>query len=596
MTYKDRWQIGFDHLTEYINKYGNAHVPQGFVSSDGYNLGRWVATQRKNYCNHKLNKDQIQTLLSIGFMFDGHAARNVVREEAWKKGYSHLMDFHKKNGHSNVPITFLSPYDSFPLGKWLRLQMMAYKDGTLSQEHYEMLKALDVKRFCDKDKSRFTTKWNEFFQMLKDYYKSHGNCFVPKSSDNLDLQRLYSWIRRQADLYRKGRLCTKQIDMLNSVGLFDSSKRDAIWETGFNYYVEYVLNKGLKNITYDYVCPDNYKLGQWIHHQVKAIKNGTIPENRLRRLKEIAFTEMWQPPLSLEQAWNNGYKHLLGFYNRFGLKQVPGRYVCSDGYWLGGWVSKQRKKIRDKSMTTEHLVKLYRINFPVTPYVVEPVDPNWEIGFNHLLDYYEQHGHAYVSRTYKCPDGYDLYNWCDCQRKKAKCNKLTNEQNLKLASIGFYKTARTIMWEKGYSHLAAFYKEHKDTKVVNTYISPDGFPLGSWVHVQLQSYSLGRLSEQRINKLLSLGFEFKPIHTRSKKPWESGINNLCLFYDTYKNYHIPQKYRSPDGFYLGHWVVRIRRDYNRLSLDKLIELESIGFLSKVLKRKEGRRRNGLYGF
>ena len=278
MTYKDRWQIGFDHLTEYINKYGNAHVPQGFVSSDGYNLGRWVATQRKNYCNHKLNKDQIQTLLSIGFMFDGHAARNVVREEAWKKGYSHLMDFHKKNGHSNVPITFLSPYDSFPLGKWLRLQMMAYKDGTLSQEHYEMLKALDVKRFCDKDKSRFTTKWNEFFQMLKDYYKSHGNCFVPKSSDNLDLQRLYSWIRRQADLYRKGRLCTKQIDMLNSVGLFDSSKRDAIWETGFNYYVEYVLNKGLKNITYDYVCPDNYKLGQWIHHQVKAIKNGTIPE------------------------------------------------------------------------------------------------------------------------------------------------------------------------------------------------------------------------------------------------------------------------------------------------------------------------------
>lgn len=596
MASKDYWQNGFEHLTEYIHKHGNAHVPKGFVSPDGYKLGEWVSMQRVNYRKQNLDKDRIQKLLSIGFLFDGHAAWEAAKEEEWKEGYSHLKAFYKENGHSNVTITFSSPRDGYPLGNWLQLQRIAYKNGRLSQEHYELLKVLEVQRFCGKSESRYQTMWNESFRRLSEYHKIHGNVFVPRRSEDPNIQSLYRWICRQKELNRKGQLSSRQTEKLKSVGLFSFSKHDTIWIVGFNHYVEYVLNKDPRDITYDYVCPDNYKLGEWIHRQVKMIKNGTIPENRLTQLKDVGFTEYWGLNLKYKESWDNGYEHLLAFYNRYGHRQVPVKYVSPDGYRLGFWAHKQRWMIRDNSMAPERLIKLYRISFPVTLHVVEPDDPNWDNGFSHLLDYYEKHGQAYVPRTYKCPDGYDLYSWCDWQRKKAKCNKLTNEQNLKLASIGFYKMARTIMWEKGYSHLAAYYKKHKDTNMVYQYISPDGFPLGAWVHVQLQSYSLGRLSEQRINKLQSLGFVFKPIYTRPKNPWETGIDNLCLYYDTYNNYQIPQKYRSPDGFYLGHWVVRIRRDYNRLSLDKLIELESIGFLSKVLRRKEGRHRNGLYGF
>ena len=596
MSFMDYWQNGFEHLTEYIHKHGNAHVPKGFVSPDGYKLGEWVSMQRVNYRKQNMDNETIQKLLSIGFLFDGHAAWEAAKEEEWKVGYSHLKAFYKENRHSNVTITFSSPRDGYPLGNWLQLQRIAYKNGRLSQEHYELLKVLEVQRFCGKSESRYQTMWNESFRRLSEYHKIHGNVFVPKRSEDPNTQSLYRWICRQKELNRKGQLSTWQAEKLKSVGLLSSSKHDTIWIVGFNHYVEYVLNKDPRDITYDYVCPDNYKLGEWIHRQVKMIKNGTIPENRLTQLKDVGFTEYWGLSLKYKESWDNGYEHLLAFYNRYGHRQVPVKYESPDGYKLGLWAHKQRWMIRDNSMAPERLIKLYRISFPAILHVVEPDNPSWDKGFAHLLDYYEQYGYAHVPRDYKSPDGYRLQYWCHNQENRLKNHKMTNEQLLKLTSIGFFKAGRDVKWEKGYKHLVAFYKEHKGEKMVNTYISPDGFPLGSWVYVQMQNYSLGRLSEQRINKLLAIGLVFKPIYNRPKDPWETGLNNLCLFYDTYRSYRIPKRYRSPDGFYLGNWAVRTRKAYKQLPLDKLIELERTGFLSNVVRKKKGRHRNGLYGF
>ena len=44
--YADDWEEGFAALERYAAENGNAHVPGGFVTSDGFRLGQWVVVQR----------------------------------------------------------------------------------------------------------------------------------------------------------------------------------------------------------------------------------------------------------------------------------------------------------------------------------------------------------------------------------------------------------------------------------------------------------------------------------------------------------------------------------------------------------------------
>ena len=49
--YSSQWDKGFDEFAKYVAKNGSTRVPQKHVTSDGYNLGTWVATQRANKDN-----------------------------------------------------------------------------------------------------------------------------------------------------------------------------------------------------------------------------------------------------------------------------------------------------------------------------------------------------------------------------------------------------------------------------------------------------------------------------------------------------------------------------------------------------------------
>ena len=43
------WEEALAHLEQYVAAHGNARVPQGFKTEDGYRLGQWVNNQRSNH-------------------------------------------------------------------------------------------------------------------------------------------------------------------------------------------------------------------------------------------------------------------------------------------------------------------------------------------------------------------------------------------------------------------------------------------------------------------------------------------------------------------------------------------------------------------
>lgn len=60
------WEQGFEHLVQYISKYGAAKFGSAYRTEDGFTLGRWLDRQKKSFSKGVLNKEQIKKLTEIG--------------------------------------------------------------------------------------------------------------------------------------------------------------------------------------------------------------------------------------------------------------------------------------------------------------------------------------------------------------------------------------------------------------------------------------------------------------------------------------------------------------------------------------------------
>ena len=56
------WEESFAHLEQYVDEQGDAMVPRGFKTDDGYGLGQWVTTQRSAYSGGELSEERIVRL------------------------------------------------------------------------------------------------------------------------------------------------------------------------------------------------------------------------------------------------------------------------------------------------------------------------------------------------------------------------------------------------------------------------------------------------------------------------------------------------------------------------------------------------------
>jgi len=68
---KDQWEEGFSDLVKFAEQNGHARVPKIFKTKDGFNLGNWVASQRRKYRKSKLHPNQVRRLQKLdGWVWD----------------------------------------------------------------------------------------------------------------------------------------------------------------------------------------------------------------------------------------------------------------------------------------------------------------------------------------------------------------------------------------------------------------------------------------------------------------------------------------------------------------------------------------------
>jgi superfamily II DNA or RNA helicase len=106
------WNKGYERFSLFVEKAGHSLVPATFRDDDGFRLGQWIGTQRRNRA--KTSPERVALLDELGMVWDPMA-------KAWNGAYERLKSFQEREGHCQV-LQHHREEDGFKLGIWVSRQ------------------------------------------------------------------------------------------------------------------------------------------------------------------------------------------------------------------------------------------------------------------------------------------------------------------------------------------------------------------------------------------------------------------------------------------------------------------------------------------
>ena len=280
---------------------------------------------------------------------------------------------------------------------------------------------------------------------------------------------------------------------------------------------------------------------------------------------------------TLVASWDLMYDHAWQYYEQYGDLDVPRRYKTADGYSLGAWLQTQRKVYAGEQygvLGEDRIEKLDALGMRWGSYT----DEAWERYYRAAQAYYEAHGDLKVNATQVTDNGIALGNWIARLRTYKKSgirnSYLTPDRVAAMERIGMVWDVPDYLWEENYHAAMRYYREHGDLDMANTYVTPDGLRLGTWVFKQRTLR--GDLSQEQIKRLDSIGMIWEPKH---KRAWAQGYEEAKRYVSEHGDCNVPATYVSPSGYALGRWLNR-QRDKGKANHtpEQQAQLDALGFV------------------
>ncbi|CAG0992625.1 Putative DNA repair helicase RadD [Anaerolineales bacterium] len=265
--------------------------------------------------------------------------------------------------------------------------------------------------------------------------------------------------------------------------------------------------------------------------------------------------------------WNFWFGLLEAFVERNGHCLVPALYKTADGYRIGSWVNTQRTT--KGNLPPERKARLEALPGWVWDAIVE----RWENGFLYLKEFADREGHTKVSKSYKTINGYRLGQWVNSQR--AILGNMSPEQKARLESLpGWVWNVKDDAWEEGFCCLQEFVNREGHSKVLQKYITVNGYRLGAWVN--WQRFSKDSMGSERKARLEALpGWVWSERLKFDRKQWGEWFNHLKLFADREGHTKVAKSYKTTDGYRLGQWVNTQRIKKDSMSSAQKSQLEAL---------------------
>ena len=460
--------------------------------------------------------------------------RDRINPNNWDMMYELAKKYYEHYGNLKISRSFktVNGYETdekgYKLGIWISYQSVKYKNGTLSEDRIKKLKEIDMIFGIGRQDA-----WNMMYELTKKYYEHYGNLKIPHSFKTINGYetdekgyKLGIWINTQRTNYNKSILSEDKIKKLEEIGMIFENAYEAFWNKMYEltkkYYEHYgdlkIPNK-FKTLNGYEVDEKGYNLGFWISNQRVKYKNGTLSEDRIKKLKEIGMIF----GIGKQDAWNKMYELAKKYYEHYGdlkvsqkFKTINGYETNEKGYNLGLWITTQKTNYNKSILSEDRIEKLEEIGM-----IFEKVNDNtWNKMYELAKKYYEHYGNLKIPHNFKTINGYEVdekgYNlgaWISTQRTSYNKSTLSEDKIKKLEEIGMiFENAYEDAWNKMYELAKKYYEHYGDLKIPNRFKTENGYEtngngynLGGWISWQRVKYKTGTLSEDKIKKLEEIG-------------------------------------------------------------------------------------------
>lgn len=257
-------------------------------------------------------------------------------------------------------------------------------------------------------------------------------------------------------------------------------------------------------------------------------------------------------PVGQQLDWEDQFRRLEAFQRQFGHCRVPKH--SSELQPLLRWMADQVSG--HWSLSLEQVRRLYDLGFPFPTH-----DRHWLRRYFELVEFRQAHGHCAV--PWNWPQNPTLNTWCGTQR--CARHRMSSQRRRRLDEIGFVWDMFELKWERCFERLKAFYEARGRLNVSRS----EHRLILAWASHQRTRRN--DLTAEQVQKLDKLGFDWEPFNNL----WRGHIKGLKAFKKRFGHCYVPQSWNEPT--FLGGWVHEVRCKREKLSPERIAELDQIGF-------------------
>ncbi|GEM_PF-4478612 len=323
---------------------------------------------------------------------------------------------------------------------------------------------------------------------LSEFHKTKG--YWPKSGAvEEDERKLGIWCQSLRRRYKLDSLAPFWLDELRAIDFSFNGKADT-WMKNFETLKQFVTeNKKLFN--------PKHVLYNWMRLQISGFKR--LSEDKRTLLEAMHVLEFWQ---GRKVDWNHNLHKVKAFLEQTG--KLPTKRTAPK---LNAWIAAQKRKFKINLLSKQEIKELRRLGVLLS--MAHSKELKWEANYKQLIGFRASNPQRWPGYYGQVNERF-LYHWCQAQRQlkagTAGRKRLEQDRIDKLNSIGFFWTLDDIkesLWSQKYKALQA-YVEENGTSSIPTKINGKG-DLKAWLRRQQISFKNGALSEEKTEKLKSIG-------------------------------------------------------------------------------------------
>ncbi|ADU24056.1 Helicase associated domain protein [Ruminococcus albus] len=574
-----QWEENFSAAVRYHRQHGDLEVPQKYVDSEGFYLGRWLSKLRLNRKNgtETLTEEQKARLDALGMCWEDRFERR------WNNNFRELCKYYDEHKTLTVPAQFRTESGA-NLYAWIKTQRVKFSEGRLSDEQFKKLNSIGFD-------FTITDIWEENFAFAKKYFEEHGDLNIP-ATDNKGIT-VRKWLLRQkkyADAPDSARLSHEQIEKLRSIGLFDElSHTDRLWFSRYGMAKAFYAENGHLNVPKDCII-DGFNLGTWVQTQKQKNKKGVLSQDKIDLLNKLGMN--WESLAEIDNSrlYKTGFAHLEKYIAENGLGNVRANTVCEDGYALGNWLTNCRSRYKAGELAEQYVKRFRQLRFPLDD------NDRWEYRFQEVKAYFDEHGGIQLPEKLIGDDGTDLSLWLAKQRRAYPKGDLSDEQMHKMDEIGYpfkpevspIAAANRKKWQEKYDVVKEFLELHKGEKL-DPEVEYKGIKIIEWIRQQRNFIQNGVFDDDRVVLFNALG-------------WQSVLDNLVshwdIMYEAAVKFYSENGYDAKiekgiivDGTELFNWIYSEKKIVNgnskvKRTPEQLEKLKAIGIEPQTIDRFE----------